>query len=109
MDLRGWIVTEHDGVRSRFVQSVRDVVPLERWKERPGDGGSSIAYLVFHTASHQDVALSSVIDGRAPLASSGQSDWVSTARPPTSASVRRRCSSSPTRSRSTISTRTPKP
>jgi len=67
MDLRQWIVTEHDGVRTRFVQSVRDIVPLERWKERPGDGGSSIAYLVFHAASHQDVALSSVIDGRAPL------------------------------------------
>jgi hypothetical protein len=67
MDLRQWIVTEHEGVRTRFVQSVRDIVPVDRWKERPGDGGSSIAYLVFHTASHQDVALSSVIDGRAPL------------------------------------------
>jgi hypothetical protein len=67
MDLRQWIVTEHDGVRARFVQSVRDVVPVERWKERPGDGGSSIGYLVFHAASHQDVALSSVIDGRTPL------------------------------------------
>jgi hypothetical protein len=67
MDLRHWIVTEHDGVRARFVQSVRDMVPVERWKDRPGDGGSSIAYLVFHTASHQDVALSSVVDGRPPL------------------------------------------
>ncbi len=67
MDLREWIVTEHDGVRSRFVQSVRDIVPVERWKERPGAGGSSIAYLVFHAASHQDVALSSVLGGRAPL------------------------------------------
>jgi hypothetical protein len=67
VDLRQWIVTEHGGVRTRFVQSVRDIVPIERWKERPGDGGSSIAYLVFHTASHQDVALCSVIDGHAPL------------------------------------------
>ena len=67
MDLRQWIITEHDGVRARFAQSVRDVVPVERWKERPGDGGSSIAYLVFHAASHQDVALWSVIDGRTPL------------------------------------------
>ena len=66
MDLHQWIVTEHDGVRSRFVQSVRDVVPLERWAERPG-GGSSIAYLVYHTASHQDIALASVVSGRAPL------------------------------------------
>jgi len=67
MDLRQWILTEHDGVRARFVQSVGEIVPIERWKERPGDGGSSIAYLVYHAASHQDVALSSVIDGRTPL------------------------------------------
>lgn len=66
MDLRQWIVTEHDGVRSRFVQSVRDVVPLERWAERPG-GGSSIAYLVYHAAAHQDVALASVVSGQSPL------------------------------------------
>ena len=67
MDLRQWIVTEHDGVRSRFEQTVRDIVPVERWKERPGDGGSSIAYLVFHTASHQDIAISSVLAGQVPL------------------------------------------
>ncbi len=70
MDLQKWIVTEHDGVRSRFVQSVRDVVPLERWTERPG-GGSSIAYLVYHVTSHQDIALASVVSGQAPL----RADW----------------------------------
>ncbi|HMK11669.1 MAG TPA: DinB family protein [Acidimicrobiales bacterium] len=67
MDLHEWIVTEHDGVRTRFVQSVRDMVPVERWKERPGHGGSSIAYLVFHVASHQDIAVSSVLAGQRPL------------------------------------------
>jgi hypothetical protein len=66
MDLREWIVTEHDGVRSRFVQTVRDFVPLERWTERPG-GGSSIAYLVYHSASHQDIAIASVVSAQAPL------------------------------------------
>ncbi len=66
MDLRGWIVSEHDGVRARFEQSVRDVVPLERWVERPG-GGSSIAYLVFHAAYHQDIAVASVLAGDVPL------------------------------------------
>ena len=66
MDLRGWIATEHDGVRSRFEQSVRDVVPLEQWVERPG-GGSSIAYLVFHTTYHQDIAVASVLAGEVPL------------------------------------------
>ena len=67
MELREWIVTEHEGVRSRYVQSVRDMVPVERWKERPGNGGSSIAYLVFHVASHQDIAISSVLSGQVPL------------------------------------------
>ena len=66
MDLRKWIVDEHDGVRSRFETSVLDVVPLERWTERPG-GGSSIAYLVFHSAYHQDIAIASVVSGKAPL------------------------------------------
>lgn len=72
MDLRTWILTEHDGVRSRFEQSVLGVVPLEQWRERPG-GGSSIAFLVLHTAYHQDVALSSVLGGRAPL----REEWAS--------------------------------
>jgi hypothetical protein len=35
MDLRLWIVTDHDVTCARFVQSVRDIVPVERWKERP--------------------------------------------------------------------------
>jgi hypothetical protein len=66
VELRDWILTEHDGVRTRFEQSVLGVVPLDRWLERPG-GGSSIAFLVLHTAYHQDVALSSVLAGLPPL------------------------------------------
>ena len=66
MDLRTWIVSEHDGVRTRFEQSVLDVVPVEQWLERPG-GGSSIAWLVLHTAYHQDVAISTVVSGEPPL------------------------------------------
>jgi hypothetical protein len=66
VELRDWILTEHDGVRTRFAQSVLSVVPLDLWRERPG-GGSSIAFLVLHTAYHQDVALSSVLGGQPPL------------------------------------------
>ncbi len=72
MELRDWILTEHDGVRTRFEQSVLAVVPLERWIERPG-GGSSIAFLVLHAAYHQDVALSSVLADRPPL----REEWAS--------------------------------
>ena len=72
MELRDWILTEHDGVRTRFEQSVLGVVPLELWLQRPG-GGSSIAFLVLHTAYHQDVALSSVLAGQAPL----REEWAS--------------------------------
>lgn len=72
MELRDWILTEHDGVRMRFEQSVLGVVPLELWLERPG-GGSSIAFLVLHTAYHQDVALSSVLAGQPPL----REEWAS--------------------------------
>lgn len=67
MDLRQWIVAEHDGLRARFEQQVLANVPKERWLERPADSGYSIAWLVLHTAYHQDVALSTVVGGRAPL------------------------------------------
>jgi hypothetical protein len=72
VELRDWILTEHDGVRARFEQSVLGVVPLDLWRERPG-GGSSIAFLVLHTAYHQDVALSSVLGGQPPL----REEWAS--------------------------------
>jgi hypothetical protein len=72
VELRDWILTEHEGVRARFEQSVLGVVPLELWLERPG-GGSSIAFLILHTAYHQDVALASVLGGQAPL----REEWAS--------------------------------
>jgi hypothetical protein len=67
MDLRTWIVGEHEAVLSRFEQSVASVVPLERWLDSAGDGGSSIAWLAFHTAYHEDVAVNAVLGGGRPL------------------------------------------
>jgi hypothetical protein len=67
MDLRTWIVSEHEAVLSRFEQSVASVVPLERWVDSGGDGGSSIAWLAFHTSYHEDVAVNAVLGGRRPL------------------------------------------
>ena len=65
MDLTAWITAEHDAVLGRFEQSVVDAVPLERWKDPAGTGGSSLAWLAFHTAYHEDLAVNAVL-GSAP-------------------------------------------
>jgi hypothetical protein len=67
MDLRTWIASEHEAVLSRFEQSVTSVVPLERWLDSGGKGGSSIAWLAFHTAYHEDVAVNAVLGAGRPL------------------------------------------
>ena len=69
MDLRGWITGEHAAVAARFGQSVVSVVPLERWGETGGVGGSSIAFLTFHVAYHEDVAVHGVLRGEPPVLS----------------------------------------
>jgi hypothetical protein len=67
VDLRTWITTEHATAQERFEQQVAARVPLERWKERVGNEGSSIAWLRFHTAWHEDLAVQSVLRGCEPL------------------------------------------
>jgi hypothetical protein len=67
VDLRGWISSEHGAVLDRFEQSVASAVPLERWREPAGSGGSSIAWLAFHIAYHEDVAVNAVLAGEGPL------------------------------------------
>lgn len=61
MELREWIASEHASVLTRFEQSVGAHVPYEFWKD--GRGGSSIAWLVFHTTLHADLAVNSVLRG----------------------------------------------
>src|SRR6266508_3768362 len=61
MDLRTWIVGEHDAVLSRFERSIVGIVPLEQWREQVGSGGSSIAFLMFHTTYHEDLAVNAVL------------------------------------------------
>ena len=61
MDLRSWIAAEHAAVLARFEQSVVASVPLERWTDPAGTGGSSIAWLAFHTAFHEDLAVNAVL------------------------------------------------
>ena len=67
MDLRRWITAEHDAVLTRFDQSVASVVPQDRWTDAVGAGGSSIAWLAFHTTYHADLAVNAVLRRGEPL------------------------------------------
>lgn len=67
MDLRSWILDEHETVRQRFARSIGDVVPDDRWRDPAGAGGSSLAYLLFHVAYHADLAVGPVLAGEAAL------------------------------------------
>jgi hypothetical protein len=67
VDLRTWITTEHAAVLGRFEHSVVAVVPPERWADPAGEGGSSIAWLAFHTAYHEDLAVNAVLRSEQPL------------------------------------------
>jgi len=67
VDLRDWITTEHGSVAARFEQSVVAHVPPERWTDTAGEGGSSIAFLAFHVAYHEDLAVSTVLGGGEPV------------------------------------------
>ena len=40
---------------------------MQQWRERAGAGGSSIAWLVLHTAWHEDLAIQSAVNGTEPL------------------------------------------
>ena len=67
VDLREWIRGEHAAVLARFEQSIVATVPLERWTDAAGEGGSSIAFLAFHTAYHEDLAVNAVLRQRPPV------------------------------------------
>ncbi|HEX9259778.1 MAG TPA: DinB family protein, partial [Acidimicrobiales bacterium] len=67
MDLRAWIRAEHASVATRLDQAVVAHVPPERWKERADGGGASIAWLLFHMAWHQDLAVSVALRGEGPM------------------------------------------
>jgi len=67
MDLRQWIVGEHEAVAERFDRSIVALVPRERWVEPSGAGGSSIAFLAFHVAYHEDLAVNAVLRSDTPL------------------------------------------
>jgi hypothetical protein len=63
VEFRDWILGEHDSIRTRFERSIAAVVPLDRWRDPAGTGGSSIAYLLFHATYHADLAVGPVLAG----------------------------------------------
>src|SRR5262245_38396874 len=73
VDLRAWIESEHAAGQGRFEQQVAARVPRERWTEQAGGDGSSIAWLRFHTAWHEDLAVQCAVSGRAPVLTSWRS------------------------------------
>jgi hypothetical protein len=82
VDLRAWISTEHDGLRERFDRAVAANVPTPRWRERAGDGGSSIAWLLLHTAWHEDLAIQSAVLGAEPILAQWRAELGLAATPP---------------------------
>jgi hypothetical protein len=67
VDLRSWIVTDHASALGRFDRAIVPHVPAELWRERPGEAGSSIAWLLLHLAYHQDLAVTTAIQGEPPV------------------------------------------
>jgi hypothetical protein len=67
VDLRTWILADHTALADRFDRAVAAHVPLDRWREHADGGGSSIAFLVFHCAWHEDLAVTTAVRGRPPL------------------------------------------
>lgn len=67
MDLRAWIIAEHASAFDRMVRSVVDSVPDDRWRDPVGDGGASIAHLLYHVTYHADLAVDAVLGGGQPL------------------------------------------
>ncbi len=66
VELREWILTEHASAFDRMARSILDIVPRDRWRDGVGDGGSSIAYLLYHITYHADLAINAVLPGGDP-------------------------------------------
>lgn len=62
-----WIRDEHAATGERFEQGVVERVPQDRWRDPAGEGGSSLAWLMFHAAAHEDIAVNAVLRGEEPM------------------------------------------
>jgi hypothetical protein len=67
MELRQWIIDEHASLQARFDRAIVENVPRRQWRDQAGNGGSSIAFLVLHTAWHADLAVQTAVRGEEPV------------------------------------------
>ncbi len=63
VDLRGWIRDQHAGMQFLFRSNIAGVLPLERLAEKPPGVAYSLAWLVWHIARGEDVAVNTLIRG----------------------------------------------
>ena len=63
MDLRDWIVGDLRSLRAKLDGGVLGLIPPERRRERADGGGIAPAYVLWHLARHQDVAVNGVLRG----------------------------------------------
>jgi hypothetical protein len=64
-DLTSWLLADLDDATARLEHQVLARVPPARRGERPGGGGSSVAWTVLHLARHADLALAALTGGAA--------------------------------------------
>ncbi len=67
MDLRGWIREQHDGIRLLLQSNILDRVPREKLAVRPSADSNSIAWLLWHIARCEDVAVNAIVRGQPQL------------------------------------------
>jgi hypothetical protein len=71
VDLKEWISTDHASVGVRLDNAIVAHVGKPHWKSGGEHGGSqgvsSIAWLLFHTTFHQDLAMNTAIRNHAPM------------------------------------------
>ena len=67
MDLHTWLIEAHRDARARLMGAVVSKVPTDRWAEQADGGGSSLTWILLHTARHHDLALNTAIRNGSPL------------------------------------------
>jgi hypothetical protein len=73
MEMRGWLLAEHAELRAFLERAVLRLVPADRWRERPGGVGNSIAWLLWHLARTEDLVINTVLRARPQVLRDG--DW----------------------------------
>jgi len=72
VELRDWILQQHSVAHFLIDQEVVNAMPRERWTERPSPGVNSLAWLMWHVARCEDVAVNLVIRQREQVLTRGR-------------------------------------